>query len=245
MIDWNKSAAKHKMSVVELQAYFEKYPSGVKYKVCTICDGCGEERWKSFYRYRGLCHKCSNRKLAKDPEYRETMRKIYESLVWRKNVTEANRKKAGNSEYQETRRKMFENPQYRKNRAEVGRKYWSDIENRINMSCIRLCIKREEWDGFKKAYCDLWTEELREHIREKYDRKCFICGLPEFENKFKNGKQVKLSVHHVDYNKQCDCDGTECRLVPLCIEHHGQTTSGDREMWEEIITDMIDNLIEK
>ena len=38
----------------------------------------------------------------------------------------------------------------------------------------------------------------------------------------------------------CGCDGTECRLVPLCKSCHSKTTSGDREMWEELIMDMLE-----
>ena len=141
-------------------------------------------------------------------------------------------------EHSERHKKYYEdNPNAKQEYTKKMKKYWSDPEWCIKMSCIQLGITREEWDGFKKSYCDQWTEELREHIRDKYDRKCFICGMTEEDN------GVKLSVHHVDYNKQCGCDGTECRLVPLCIKCHSHTTFGDREMWEEKIMCMIEEML--
>ena len=103
------------------------------------------------------------------------------------------------------------------------------------MSCAKLGITRDEWDGFGSIYCDLWCEELREYIRNKYNRQCFICNKTEGEN------GQKLGVHHIDYNKNCGCDGTDCRLVPLCKSCHGKTTSGDREMWEKLIMDMLED----
>ena len=117
-----------------------------------------------------------------------------------------------------------------------GLGYKHTYEARILMSCIKLGISRDEWDGFGSVYCELWCEELREYIRDKYNRICFICGKTEEEN------GVKLSVHHIDYNKDCGCDGTECRLVPLCISCHGKTTSGDREMWEDLIMNMLEEI---
>ena len=114
-------------------------------------------------------------------------------------------------------------------------KNWEDPERHIKMSCRLLGITRDDWDGFGSVYCELWCEELREHIRDKYNRICFICDKTEEEN------GQKLDVHHVDYNKDCDCDGTECRLVPLCKSCHGKTTAGDREMWEDLIMDMLEN----
>ena len=112
-------------------------------------------------------------------------------------------------------------------------KHWDNPEVRILQSCRMLGIKREEWDGFKSVYCDLWCEELREYIRNKHDRICFICGKTEDEN------GEKLSVHHTDYNKDCGCDGSECILVPLCRKCHAYTTFGDRDMWENLIIDML------
>ena len=156
-------------------------------------------------------------------------------------------------------KKRYEDPKEREKTSEAGLKYYEehlvsntikeklsqaatkryeDIEERILQSCRRLGIPREDWDGFGSVYCELWCEELREYIRDKYNRVCYICGKTEEENLVKWDE--KLSVHHVDYNKDCGCDDTECILVPLCKKCHGKTTFGDREMWENLIIKMLE-----
>lgn len=77
------------------------------------------------------------------------------------------------------------------------------------------------------TYCELWNEELRERIRNKYNRECFLCNKSEEENK------RKLSVHHVNYGKMCMCD-YDCRLVPLCMTCHSKT-NGNRYHWFSLI----------
>lgn len=85
------------------------------------------------------------------------------------------------------------------------------------------------WKGgiSKSRYCNKWTEELRERVRDKFDRKCFICGMTEEEN----GK--KLSVHHTNSGKMCMCDYS-CELVPLCIRCHSRTIH-NRFYWYSLI----------
>ena len=132
--------------------------------------------------------------------------------------------------------KRYEDPLEREKTSITGKKYWEDPENRILHSCRLLGITREDWDGFGSTYCELWNEELREYIRDKYNRVCFICGKTEEEN----GR--KHDVHHIDYNKDCGCDETECKLVPLCRSCHAYTTFGDRKMWEDLIMKMLEDV---
>ena len=96
-------------------------------------------------------------------------------------------------------------------------------EHRIAISCGHQGVTREEWEGFreKNLYCYKFNSECREHNREKFYRECFICGKPEAENVSSNGKHQKLSVHHIDMNKNQGCDDTEWELVPVCMRHHG------------------------
>ena len=78
-------------------------------------------------------------------------------------------------------------------------------------------------------YCSKFDENFKESIREKYGRRCFICGKSEKEN----GR--KLDVHHVSYRKDCLCDGVKCDFVPLCRSDHTRT-NGNRFFWENVIT---------
>jgi Fe2+ or Zn2+ uptake regulation protein len=97
--------------------------------------------------------------------------------------------------------------------------------NRIRQSSVLQGIPYDEWEEFAKdqLYCPKFDERCRESNREKYDRRCFVCGKPESENVLSSGKHIKLSVHHVDMNKAQGCDGHEWRLVPLCRHHHGSS----------------------
>lgn len=98
-------------------------------------------------------------------------------------------------------------------------------ESRQSMSATKQHISCDEWEEFARdqPYCPKFNEVCRESNREKYDRQCFICGKPESENILSSGKHIKLSVHHVDMNKNQGCDGHEWRLVPLCRHHHGSS----------------------
>jgi hypothetical protein len=84
--------------------------------------------------------------------------------------------------------------------------------------------KNNNWRGglsFGK-YCYKFNEELKEYIRVKFNRKCYICGTEE------NG--YKLSIHHVDYNKLQGCKGQQWVLIPLCRKCHSKT-NGNRWYW--------------
>lgn len=85
------------------------------------------------------------------------------------------------------------------------------------------------WRGGGVAYCEKFNEKFKESVRNKYDRKCFICGKDEE----RNGR--KMAVHHVSYDRKCLCDGVECYFVPLCVSCHSRTNS-NRVFWERALT---------
>lgn len=68
-----------------------------------------------------------------------------------------------------------------------------------------------------EPYCIKFNKEFKERVRNKFGRKCFSCDEPE------NGR--KLSVHHIDYNKNSICNGKEWAFIPLCTKHHAETNS--------------------
>ena len=223
----------------------------------TLCEcGCGDyakpgNRYINGHNRKGIKHSDTTRE-----KMSEERRKYYEDPIKREKTSDALKKYYSDpkthEKASEVQKKRFEDPILHEKMLDVAIKRWEDPlehekasemllkryedpEERILQSCRALNISREEWDGFGSVYCELWCEELREYIRDKYNRICYICGKTEEEN----GR--KLDVHHVDYNKDCGCDDTECILVPLCKKCHGKTTFGDREMWEDIIIKMLED----
>ena len=119
------------------------------------------------------------------------------------------------------------------NRNHFYHKHHSD-ETKIKVSCTKQNINIEDFNGFmtKKPYCNKFNDKLKEKIRNKYNRKCFICGKDEKNNKY------RLSVHHVDMNKMCGCDDNECILVPLCMACHRKVHTN---IWRDRLKYLINN----
>lgn len=86
-----------------------------------------------------------------------------------------------------------------------------------------------------EPYCHKFNNEFKEYIRDKFGRVCFLCPKTEEEN------TERLSVHHVNYNKNCGCDGDlTCQFVPLCRSCNAKVNSNRKE-WEKKIKQKIQN----
>jgi len=84
------------------------------------------------------------------------------------------------------------------------------------------------WRGIRcNNYPAEFDEILKERIREREGRRCFICGKSEEMN------SRKLAVHHIDYDRN-NCD--EGNLVALCDTCHMSTSFGDRKKWIEFFS---------
>ncbi len=173
------------------------------------------------------------------------LKKHYEDPKAREKISEAQKKRFKDPEAREknsaAKMKYYEDPkarakhslamkkchgtlEAREKQSATKKKYFEDPEARKKHSAAIQGIPYDEWEAFAKEqkYCPAFNEACRESNREKYGRRCFICDLPEAENKTKTGKVRKLSVHHVDMNKDQGCDGHEWKLVPVCLRHHKQ-----------------------
>lgn len=89
--------------------------------------------------------------------------------------------------------------------------------------------KNHEWKGgiSFRQYCPKFNYALKEEIREKFNRKCYLCPTNEDEN----GR--RLDVHHCDYNKGQGC-GQKWSLLPLCSKCHKKTNS-NRHHWFNLL----------
>ena len=125
------------------------------------------------------------------------------------------------------------------NNGMYGRKQSPETCRKISAS--HQGISYDEWEDFaiNQEYCPEFDEVCRESNRDKYDRKCFLCDLPEEENITSTGTFKKLNVHHVDMNKNQGCDGIRWKLVPLCIKCHKPS---HMKVWVARITWLLDNI---
>ena len=83
-----------------------------------------------------------------------------------------------------------------------------------------------KWRGGQSIeYCEKFDDNFKERIRNKFNHKCFLCGKQEHLNITKTNKVIKLSIHHIDYNKNSICNGKEWAFIPLCMRCHGKTGS--------------------
>lgn len=115
------------------------------------------------------------------------------------------------------------------------------LEQSQHISASKQGILYDEWESFasERLYCPNFNEKCRESNRKKYSRMCFLTGLPEEENITKNGNKRKLSVHHVDMDKNQGCNGVRWKLVPICLEWH---TKIHNELWEARIIWLLNNV---
>ena len=126
-----------------------------------------------------------------------------------------------------------ERPLFAEKISVIMKKIWENDEYKKKMSGEN----NYNWRGGKsfEPYCPKFNEAFKESIREQFERTCFLCPTTEEEN----GR--KLSVHHVNYNKDCLCDDSECGFVPLCMSCHLQTNY-NRDYWENLIMDKLDGI---
>jgi hypothetical protein len=105
-------------------------------------------------------------------------------------------------------------------RIQAIRETWSDPQIRFKVSGE----KNPRWRGGLSygKYCHRFNEDLKEEIRDKFNRQCYICGVSE--------TKPRLHVHHIDYNKVQGCKGMKWSLLPLCQSCHAKTNN-NRWYW--------------
>jgi len=98
-------------------------------------------------------------------------------------------------------------------------------ETKKKMSLVRTGSKSYNWqDGLSKLpYSQGWTEVLKKAIRKRDNYVCQLCG------KTQKQEGLKLSVHHINYNKE-DCNPTN--LITLCKSCNSKVNKC-RSRWTE------------
>ena len=87
------------------------------------------------------------------------------------------------------------------------------------------------WRGgiSNQKYCYKFNNLLKIKIRDKYNNCDYISGI----HKDICSPIRKLSVHHVNYDKQCGCNESKCKLIPLCASNHIKTNT-NRSFWNRL-----------
>jgi hypothetical protein len=101
----------------------------------------------------------------------------------------------------------------------------------------RHCKLRERNPNWKNGvsfepYCPKFNDEFKERVRAFFGYQCQMCG-----HVWQEGEK-RLSVHHVNFDKQSCCNDVIPLFVPLCSSCHNKTQK-NRIFWEYWFTEMI------
>ena len=75
-----------------------------------------------------------------------------------------------------------------------------------------------------------FNNALKESIRNRHNRICQLCGVPEIEC------NQALDVHHIDSNKK---NNDPKNLIPLCNRCHSKTKK-NRKHWETYFKELLE-----
>ena len=113
----------------------------------------------------------------------------------------------------------------------LGQKPPSPLGIKQSLETIAKRIKKGSehynWQGGLsfEFYPVVWTDTLKESIRQRDNYICKLCGIHQQE--LDVGQVKKLDVHHIDYDK-LNCN--PINLISLCRECH-MKTNFNRENW--------------
>jgi hypothetical protein len=81
-----------------------------------------------------------------------------------------------------------------------------------------------------------FNPKLKKEIRIRDNFECQCCGLKEENNK-RGNKQINLTVHHIDYNKE---NNKNSNLISLCLKCHLKSNF-NRDYWYAYYTYLMEN----
>jgi len=92
--------------------------------------------------------------------------------------------------------------------------------------------KNPLWNGGTSflPYCSKFTRGFRERVRAFFGYRCVECGELQGDE--------KLSIHHVNYNKNVCCDDTKPMFVALCRACHTKT-NWRKDYWRAHFTEIV------
>jgi len=120
----------------------------------------------------------------------------------------------------------------KQSKALKGRKFSNIHRKRISKSVKGR--RNPSWKGgiSFEPYCPKFNDEFKERVRRFWGYECGICGKSQKDN------GIKLSVHHVNYEKMVCCDNTPPLFITTCKNCHTKT-NWNRNHWENMLTEYI------
>lgn len=187
-------------------------------KVVAICDDCGKARIPEKKHYHALCISCAE----KGERHHFFGKKCDKHPTWKGGMIMQTCKQCGI---------VFPAQPCKIKRG--GGKFCSP-------QCQTKWYSGEKhpnWQGgiSFEPYCEKFNYAFKEYIRAKFGRVCFLCPKTEEEN------GQRLSVHHVNYDKECLCnDNLTCQFVPLCVSCNSKANK-NRRVWEAKVRTKMQN----
>jgi hypothetical protein len=200
--------------------YAKDLSRGSDKPVLATCELCGEFRITFKRCYRSFCFTCAQVGIHRTDITRALLSAAHKgntNALGCKHSKKMNAKKSA----AEKGKKVSDKTKALMSAANRGKK---------NSMYGKTGDKNPNWRGgvsFGK-YCRRFNYAYKILIRKRFGNKCFLCNKSVKEN------GEALSVHHVNYNKNCGCDNTKCVCVPLCRGCHMRTNS-NREYWQKKI----------
>lgn len=211
---------------------FGYYPRDLKPKsnrrILAQCNECGKIRILRKTGYSDLCRTCVCKGISFSNEHKQ---KLSEAQKGKKLSEETKQKisktKKGTSLSKETKQKISE--------ARKGMHFSEEYKQKISDNHADFRGENHpNWQGgiSFEPYCIKFDKKFKEQVREYWDRRCVVCNKSETEN----GK--RLSVHHVNYDKETCCNDSIPLFVALCDSCHGKVHY-NREYWENKFKNII------
>lgn len=199
---------------------------------------CQKELWSDPERVAQ--HTERIKQLWQDPEHKERMAHIYRDASHRAKVSNAVKEQWANPEIRARKMAVLTSPEYRAKQArnmierytdpawrqrasEYGKAIWADPERKAQLLGRRIYRWNSDWCT---VYPDTFNDALKEAIRERDGRVCFLCGISEIEL----GR--RLYVHHIDYDK---ANINPENLISLCGQCHTKTNR-KRDHWMSVFS---------
>ena len=114
-----------------------------------------------------------------------------------------------------------------------------DIDGRATRChvCSKLGILNVNYiENLDRNYPIDFNEQLKEEVRDRDNHECQCCHKTEEQELIDLNR--KLSIHHIDYDKE-NCN--EENLISLCIRCHLKTNY-NREYWKMLFKNLIEKM---